>query len=194
MAVALRREKFYTPEEYLAMEEAADFKSEYYQGAIYAMAGGSYNHEVICGNMYSALRQSGDTRPCLAFASNMKLLIEAHTLYTYPDAMLICGKPKFEKGRKDTVLNPLVLVEVLSRSTQGYDRGQKFEFYRAISTFREYVLIDQARVYVEYHHKLEMGQWVLSECKSADDILTLQSINLEVPVRMLYKNVDWFAP
>ncbi len=193
MAVSLRQEKLYTREEYLTLEESAAFKSEYYKGVIYAMAGGTYNHEMICGNVYSALRLAANAKSCIAFTSNMKLLIEAHGLYTYPDSMLICGKPKFEQGRTDTVLNPLVLVEVLSKSTRNYDHGQKFEFYQAIPTFQEYLLIDQDRIYVEHYHKVKDSTWVLTILREPEARLVLQSIDLEISVRQLYENVDWLA-
>lgn len=150
-------------------------------------------HELLCGNIYSALRLAASGKSCIAFASNLKLLIEAHGLYTYPGSMLICGKPKFEKGRTDTVLNPVVLVEVLSKSTREYDRGQKFEFYQTIPTFQEYILIDQERVYVEHYHKVKDGTWLLTILRELDARLTLQSISLEISLRQLYENVDWLV-
>lgn len=191
MALALRREQIYTTEEYLALEAAADSKSEYYDGVIYAMAGGSFNHDMISGNSYAALHEFARGGPCLAFTSNMKLRVEAHNLYLYPDAMLLCGKPKFEKNRTDVLLNPALLVEVLSKSTEHYDRGKKFEYYRTLSTFQEYLLIDQERVYVEHYHRLHIGRWEYTILTDLDEVIKLQSINLEIPVRRLYEQVDW---
>jgi Uma2 family endonuclease len=193
MAVARIQSQLYTPEEYLALEEAADHRSEYYQGQIYAMAGGPYKHEVIAGNFYAALHRYAQNGKCVAVASNMRLLVERHGLYTYPDAMLVCGKPQFVTNRTDIILNPLILVEVLSKSTRAYDLGDKFEFYRSIPTFQDYVMVDQDRVFVEYYHKLGAQRWVLTEISDPATVLTLQSIKLDIPVYELYHQVDWFA-
>jgi Uma2 family endonuclease len=193
MAVARLRPKLYSAAEYLALEEAAEQRQEYYQGEIFAMAGGSFNHEMIAGNLYAALHSFARANGCFAFTSNMRLMVEAHDLYTYPDAMLVCGKPKFLPGRTDTVLNPLLLVEVLSKSTQNYDRGQKFEFYRSITTFAEYLLVDQDRIYLEHYHRLALGSWQLTEYREIDAAVKLQTVDLTIPVRQLYEQVDWFA-
>jgi Uma2 family endonuclease len=201
MAVARITPKQYTAEEYLDLEEAATFHSEYFQGEIFAMAGGSYNHDVIAGNIYAALHQFGQTKPCTAFTSNMKVLVEAHGLYTYPDAMLVCGKPQFQIGRTDTIVNPLLLVEVLSKSTESYDhevgakrhRGKKFDFYRSIPTFEHYLLIEQDQIHVEYYQRLADGRWILTVLKARDEALRLLAIEFEVTLYNLYTKVDWFA-
>ncbi len=184
---------FYTPEEYLALEEQADYKSEYYRCEIFAMAGGSYNHNVIVGNLYAILNRAFETKSCTALMSDMRLLVEREGLYTYPDVMVICGKPVFVQNRTDTVTNPLVIVEVLSKSTQDYDRGFKFEAYRTIETFQDYLLIAQERVHIEYFHKLEDGRWLLTEFNAAQDNLKIESIDLEIPIARIYNKVDWFA-
>ena len=191
MALAVKREKRYSAKEYLALEEGADSKSEYHNGTIYTMAGGSFNHDMISGNVYAALHSFARSGSCLAFTSNMKLKIDAHNLYLYPDAMLICGKPQFEKNRTDVVLNPILLVEVLSKSTESYDRGKKFEFYRTLATVQEYLLIDQERLYVEHYRKLHMGRWEYTVVPGFDETVKLQSIQLEIPIQLLYEQVDW---
>ncbi len=183
---------FYTPEEYLALEEKADYKSEYFNGEIFAMAGGSYNHNVIAGNINAALNQFAGSKPCVAFTSDMRVLVKANSLYTYPDAMLVYGPVEFAEARNDTITNPLVIVEVLSNSTRDYDRGFKFESYRLIETLQDYLLIDQERVHVEYFHKLEDGRWVLIETNLPEVTLTLQAINFSVAVNRIYQKVDWF--
>jgi len=193
MAVVRITSKQYTAEEYLDLEEAAAFRSEYFQGEIFAMAGGSYNHDIIAGNAYAALHQLGQTRPCTAFTSNMKVLVEAHRLYTYPDAMLVCGKPQFQSGRTDTIVNPLLLVEVLSRSTESYDRGKKFDFYRSIPTFEHYILIEQDQIHVEYYQRLADGRWILIVLKDRYDALRMPVIQFEIPLHNLYVKVDWLA-
>lgn len=193
MAVARIQPQLYTPEEYLAREEAADHRSECYQGKIFAMAGGSFNHAVIAGHFYAALHRPTQNCNSYAFTGNMRLLVERHGLYTYPDVMLVCGLPQFVSNRTDILLNPLILVEVLSKSTRAYDRGDKFEFYRSIPSFQDYVLVDQDRVFIEYYHKLGAQRWVLTEIDDPAAVLTLQSIMLDIPVRELYHQVDWFA-
>jgi Uma2 family endonuclease len=202
MTVALERKKRITTKEYLALEELAPFKSEYYQGESFVMAGGSFNHEMIAGNFFREFDQFTESasestpdkpRSCTAFTSNMKLLVQAHNLYTYPDAMLICGKPEFEKNRTDTVLNPLIIVEVLSHSTQSYDQGKKFEFYQALPTMQEYLLVDQYRVHIQLYRKLEDGRWELTILRHLEAMLTLPSIDLKISLRRLYRRVDWLA-
>ena len=191
MALALPREKRYSVEEYLMLEEAGDEKHEYHDGVIYAMAGGSFNHDMISGNLYAILHRFAGSSSCFAFTSNMKLKIEAYNLYTYPDAMLICGQPRFEANRTDVVINPLLLAEVLSKSTESYDRGKKFEIYRALPTFQEYLLIDQQRVYVEHYHRLHIGRWEYAILTEPTDVVKLHSIALEISVQDLYAQVDW---
>ncbi|MBI1879475.1 MAG: Uma2 family endonuclease [Chloroflexi bacterium] len=186
-----RQVTVYTLEEYLALEETADHKSEYYNGEIFAMAGGSYNHNVIIGNINAALNQFAESKPCVAFTSDMRLLVKANGLYTYPDAMVICGQIEFAEGRNDTVTNPIIIVEVLSKSTRDYDRGFKFESYRMIETLQDYLLVDQMRIHVEYFHKLEDGRWVLIETNLPEATLTLQAINFTIPINRIYHKVDW---
>lgn len=193
MALALQREPHYTADEYLAREELAETRHEYLAGQIYAMAGGSYNHEVIGGNLFAALHQAVRTSSCLAFGSNMKIRIDAHDLYTYPDAMMPCGKPQFQKNRTDVIVNPRLLVEVLSKSTENYDRGKKFEFYRTLPSFQEYLLIDQQRVHLELFYRVGISQWDLTIIDEIDAELTLRSIGVTIPVRTLYERVDWLA-
>lgn len=177
--------------DYLVGEEIATSKSEYYRGQVYAMAGGTINHNRIGGNVYHTLRGSLKGRRCEAFTGDMKVRIEAHDLDTYPDAMVICGKPQFFADRKDMITNPKVIFEVLSDSTQSYDRGKKFEFYRTLISFEDYVLLDQARVYVEYYHKLANGHWEMTILNQLDQTLTLQSLQIDLPVEALYDYVDW---
>lgn len=176
--------------DYLAWEENATSKSEYYRGQVYAMAGGTINHNRIAGNIYHALR-GGLPRRCEAFTSDMKVRIDAHDLDTYPDAMVICGKPQFFENRQDMITNPKVIFEVLSDSTQGYDRGRKFEFYRALASFEDYVLLDQTRVHIEYYHKLANGRWEMTIFNQLDQNLHLHAIQVDLPVEALYDYVDW---
>jgi Uma2 family endonuclease len=181
----------YTPEEYLAMEEEASYKSEYYDGEIFALAGASFNHNRIATNLVVALENAFSDKPCMAFTNDMRLLVEEHELYTYPDVMVLCDNPEFVKDRDDTIKNPILIAEVLSESTKDYDRGQKFEFYRSIKTLKDYILIDQSRVHIEYFHKIESGKWLMKEITDIDETLTLKSIDLEVPIEDIYNKVNW---
>lgn len=191
MAVARRPEPYLTPEAYLAQEEQALQRHDYYRGNVYAHAGGSVNHNRIAGNLNARFNLSLRKTPCEAFTSDMRLLVKSHDLYTYPDAMIVCGKPEFARARNDTIVNPLVIVEVLSPSTQDYDRGQKFELYRAIPTLADYVLVHQDRVFIEYYHRERDGRWILTEITGVDAKLALQAVEISIPVRELYDRVDW---
>ena len=184
-------QKYYSSEEYLALEEATDYKSEYYQGEIFAMSGASVNHNRIAGNVHAALNNAFDAKPCEAFMGDVRLLVKKNGLYTYPDVMVVCGQLEFAEGRTDTLNNPIVIVEVLSKSTQDYDRGAKFELYRAIETLQDYVLIDQARVHVEYFRKLEDGRWLLQEFNQLEAILRIEAVGVEIPLSRVYQRVEW---
>lgn len=184
------KEKLVTPEEYLAREAQAEYKSEYHDGEMYALAGGSVNHNLITGNIYAALRQLLSQRSCRVFINDMRLHIKQSGLYTYPDVMVICGKIDFAPGRDDTVTNPIMLVEVWSDSTQAYDCGGKFALYRQIPSLQEYVMVDQTKSYVE-HYRREGNFWVLETLEQMDAILTLPSLECEMPLAVMYEKVEW---
>jgi len=187
-----QREKVWiSPEEYLAMEEQADHKSEYFNGEIFAMVGASINHNRITGNINAFFNTALARSTCESFASDMRLQVKANGLYTYPDVMVVCGKPEFATGRNDTITNPILIVEVLSPSTKNYDRGQKFMLYRAIETLLDYVLVDQDRPHVEYFHRLDDGRWILTEFDTMDASLQLEALQLEIPLSRIYQKVDW---
>ncbi len=187
------QQPYYTVEEYFDLEETAEYKSEYYQGEILAMAGGSANHNRIAGNVFIALSDALRTKPCEAFIGDLRVWVKQVDLYTYPDVMVVCNGLEFAHDRTDTITNPIVIFEVLSPSTESYDRGKKFEFYRTIETLKDYVLIDQERVHVEYFRQLDDGQWLLSVFDDEADTLTLQSIGVEMLLSDIYQRVDWEA-
>lgn len=193
MALAKLQPKLYAPDEYFALEAAAAYKSEYFRGEIFAMAGGSANHNRISGNVHTVLNNGLRSTRCETFNSDMRLWVKDHNLYTYPDTMVICGRIEFAKDRNDTLTNPMLIVEVLSPSTQDYERGQKFEFYRTLDSFQDYLIIHQDRVYLEYHHKLADKRWVLTEHNDIEATVTLQALNFDVPIRRIYERVDWLA-
>lgn len=187
----LAEKKYYSPEEYLALEETADYKSEYYRGEIFAMSGGSVNHNLIIGNVHGSLYQKLRESKCFAFMNDVRLWIEEKDLFTYPDIMIVCGKIEFYPERDDTITNPIVIIEVLSESTKNYDRGEKFFFYRSIPSFHEYVLIDQARVHVEHFYISEQGKWTLTEYDDLDAVLKLTKIDFQISLRDIYQRVEW---
>lgn len=185
-------EKIYTPQEYLALEEKAEFHSEYRDGEIIPMTGGSTNHNEIVTNLCTLkpiLRKQGYR----LYAGDVRLWISQFRLYTYPDVMLIRGEPVYHANRTDTIVNPCTLIEVLSTSTQDYDRTTKFKFYRSIPELQEYVLIDQYQPSVEQFSKTDAG-WLFQEHESANATLTLTSLGVELPISDLYEGVDFSAP
>ncbi|RLT33974.1 MAG: Uma2 family endonuclease [Chloroflexi bacterium] len=190
MFAAKMKPRWISSEEYLAQEETSTDRHEYLNGQIYMMAGGTHNHERIVGNVFAALHQYARRKKCTAYGSNMKILVKANGLYTYPDAMLVCGKIGFAAERKDIIINPLLIVEVLSDSTQSYDRGDKFALYRGIPIFTHYLLIHQDRPLVEYHRKTGAG-WLLTEVEGKDAALIVDPLELQLPFDELYEGVDW---
>lgn len=187
---SLRR---YTEAEYLALEEQAAHRSEFYRGEIFAMSGGSINHNRIVLNTVSALRTQLEAAPCEVFAADMRLLIEKHRLYTYPDVAVVCGRPELAADRNDTLTNPLVIIEVLSESTERYDRVEKFRFYRAIPTLREYVLIDQYTPRVEHYWKGADDIWMFEEIAGLDGAMELRAVSVVLSLRDLYARVAFNA-
>lgn len=183
--------RYYSTEEYLQLETAAEYKSEYYEGQILPMAGASVNHNRLALNLSTALNTILEDQEYEVFMNDMRLWIPKNKLYTYPDVMVVFGQLEFLCERNDTITNPLMIAEVLSDSTEKYDRGKKFEFYRHIPSFQEYILIDQYRIYVEQFTKTANGKWLLSEYKDINPVLSLVSVQLEIPLSSIYKKVKF---
>ncbi len=184
-------QRYFTPEEYLALEETAEYKSEYLDGEILPMTGGSTNHNRIAGNIYIALNFSLPEQQYDVFIGDVRLWIPKVRLYTYPDIMVLFGLPEYHKNRTDTITNPQVIVEVLSKSTKNYDRADKFTFYKTLPSFREYILIDQTKIKVEQYSKTENKRWLYSEYDEEDTALVFNSFELEVPLSAIYKKVNF---
>ncbi len=174
--------------EYLAAERTSDQKHEYFRGEIFAMAGGSREHNLIATNIAGELRGALREQPCEVYSSDMRVKVEATGLHTYPDVSVVCGEPKFEEDKRDTLLNPIVIFEILSDTTEAYDRGKKFENYRAIPLFSEYVLASQNEVLVEHFVRQSDGGWVMRELRSGESI-TLTSIGCTLPLDEAYLKV-----
>lgn len=178
-----------TLDEYLAMERASETKHEYFAGIITAMAGTSFRHNVLAGNVTGALRSALANQPCFVCPSDMRVRTRS-TLYTYPDVTVICGEPQFEDDREDILTNPVVIFEILSPSTEAYDRGVKFEHYRSIASLKEYVLVAQDRVRVEHFARQSTGQWLLTAFSEKGDELRLPTLDIALPLDELYAKVE----
>src|SRR5581483_1767518 len=187
--MAIARRRIYTPEEYLAREEKSEIRHEYIDGEIYAMAGGSANHNLIIGNTQFALRNALHSKPCKIFTEGMRLRIEARNIYTYPDVMVVCGKIEFQPERNDVILNPTLIVEILSKSTRHYDRTDKFVAYGQIPSLQEYVMIDQDRIYIECFRKTQSKLWTLESYQDENTKMNLQSLDVELPISALYEGL-----
>jgi Uma2 family endonuclease len=178
-----------TPEEYLEIERAAAFKSEYYAGRMYAMSGASLSHVLITGSLNAELRAALKKGPCLVGGTDLRLRVSPAGLYAYPDIVVICGPPKFAEDQKDTLLNPTLLVEVLSASTESYDRGFKSQQYRKIEALQEYALVSQTEARLEVFRRQPTGGWLLSEFAGLDAICRFDSLNCEIPLAEIYAKV-----
>ena len=179
----------YTPEEYLAMERGAPFKSEYRDGRIVAMVGTSARHNVIAGNLFAALHTRFRGGVCRAYFADLRVRISAENRYVYPDVAVLCGTARFEDDVLDTLLNPSLVVEVLSESTEAYDRGEKFAAYRQIESLQEYVLVAQHRVLVERYRR-NGDVWGVTWFESLDDVLELESVGASLPLAEVYEGTD----
>ena len=180
----------FTPEEYLALERKAERKSEYFNGEIFAMSGASPQHVLIVTNVVAELRGQLKTRPCTVYSTDLRLKVSAAGLHTYPDVIVVCGEPQFDDDHKDTLLNPTLIVEVLSESTKDYDRGGKFEQYRMIESFVEYVLIAQDKRHVEHFVRQAGNRWLLSETNRLEDTIELTSIACNLMLTEVYDKVE----
>ena len=180
-----------TPERYLAIERAAEFRSEFFRGEMFAMVGASRKHNLIASNVSRRISEQFDGRLCEVYQSDMRVKVNKTGLYTYPDVVAACDQPRFEDNQVDTLLNPRVIVEVLSPSTELWDRGKKFEHYRAIESLREYVLIAQDHVLVERFAINADGQWALRDYRTLDDTLMLDSISCQIRLSEIYARITF---
>lgn len=183
----------FTPQEYLALERKSETRNEYYNGEIFAMAGASREHNLTVANLLRDIGNQLEDRPCESYPSDMRVFIEATGLYTYPDVSVVCGEPRFQDREVDTLLNPTVIVEVLSPSTEAYDRGDKFRHYRRIDSLREFVLISQDRMMVERYTR-QGKDWVLSDRTDPDQVLKLVSIGCQIPLDRIYAKIKFPEP
>ncbi|MEL7077868.1 MAG: Uma2 family endonuclease [Cyanobacteria bacterium J06631_6] len=185
---------YYSPEEYLELETAAEYRSEYFDGQIIPMAGGKPNHNKISLNLSSALNFALRKTMYDVFMSDLRLSIPDRSIYTYPDVMVVETPLVFADNRQDTITNPIAIAEILSDSTEKYDRGDKFRMYRTIPSFKEYLLISQTAMQVEKFSKNDEDRWVLSEYTGKDLKISFESFVFEIGLNELYDRTDLDNP
>jgi Uma2 family endonuclease len=183
-----------TPERYLEIERAAEFKSEYFDGRMFAMSGGTYVHARLITSFTAEIYQALRNRPCSVTSSELRVRTAPKGLHTYPDITVVCGEPLFADDQKDTLLNPVLIVEVLSKSTEAMDRGFKFREYRKIDSLREYVLVSQTAPLIEVFVRGPEGDWRLREFAGLDAVCHLTGIDCTLAVADVYRNVPLETP
>lgn len=180
-----------TPEQYLEIERKSEFKSEYYAGEMFAMSGGTLAHSAIAMSLGGSLATQLRGRPCRALSSDMRVLVSPTGLYTYPDVTVVCAEPQLLDSTRDTLLNPTLVVEVLSPSSEAYDRGRKFEHYRSIESLRQYLLVASDRVHLDLFTRQSGGQWLLTSASALEEKVELESIGCSLLVGDVYEKVEF---
>jgi Uma2 family endonuclease len=183
----------FTAEQYLDLERHTEIRHEFLDGTVYAMSGGSGAHSHICFNLAGITHRQLSGTPCTGFSSDMKVRAGDASLYAYPDLTVVCGEPLLHDDHGDVLLNPVVIFEVLSRSTEAYDRGEKFERYKTIETLADYVLVSQDHARLEHFSRQPDGSWSLTEVSGLDSSLDLASINCRLPLAEVYDRVEFAA-
>ncbi|HSB12487.1 MAG TPA: Uma2 family endonuclease [Blastocatellia bacterium] len=182
-----------TPDEYLELERKAEFKSEYIDGYIVAMVGASEPHNLIVTNVVRELSTQVKDHDCRVYSNDMRVDLREQKLFAYPDVLVVCGEPQLAGKRRDNLRNPLVIIEVLSQSTESYDRGVKFIKYRRIESLKEYVLVAQDSTLVEHYVRQPNGDWLMSEAIGMDAMVRLDSIGCELQLIEVYDKVQFTA-
>ncbi len=182
-----------TESEYLAFDRASEIKHEYYRGEIFAMSGGSPEHNMISASVGGLLYTQLRGRSCKLFSSDQRVRVSRTRLYTYPDITVVCGDPRFATDAQDTLINPTLLIEVLSPSTESYDRGKKFQHYRQLDSLREYVLIAQDQPHIERYLRQDDDTWLLSEATGLESRIELTSIGCVLALAEVYEQVTFEA-
>ncbi len=188
---AAKPSHYITEEEYLALERVSIAKHEYYNGRIYAMTGAKEPHNLINGNTLATLHSQLRRKPCRIYSSDMRVKVIKTGLNTYPDIVIICGQPQFTDPTHDTITNPVVIIEILSDSTERYDRGMKFQNYRTIDTLRDYILVAQNHYHIEHFSRQEGGLWVLQEATNDEDIIRISSVECTLSLQDVYEKVEF---
>ncbi len=187
----LKAKIYIQPEEYLEIERKAKFKSEYFNGEMFALAGTNKEHNIILFNLVRDLGNQLSDKPCQVFFSDIRVKVSSTGLYTYPDLIVVCGEQKFEDDKFDTLLNPTLIIEILSDSTEAYDRGKKFENYRQLESLKEYVLVSQKHIKIENFQRQADVKWLLTEEGDPEKSIELISINCSLNLKEVYKNINF---
>jgi Uma2 family endonuclease len=186
-------ERVYTAQEYLALERAAEFRNEFVNGQIRALSGGSLAHNLLVGNLLVGIREQLRGRSCSVFSNALRVKVDTLETYVYPDVVALCEPPRLEDAHADTLLNPAVIVEVLSESTERYDRGDKFAHYRKIDSLREYILVAQDKVRIEQY--VRHGEhWLFNEISDPAGALRIETLGCEIAIRDVYDRVELASP
>jgi Uma2 family endonuclease len=188
------QKKYYTPEEYLALEKASLYKSEYYRGEIFAMAGASFTHNVIVANLVASLHSQLKGTTCRPLASDQRVRVCKSDLYTYPDVTVLCGDPLFDKLDDHAIINPRVIIEVLSETTEKYDRGTKLNFYRELESLAEYILVSQNAPHFEQYVRQANNSWLLTFSEGLNASLLIESIQCRLLLAEIYDGVTFEGP
>jgi Uma2 family endonuclease len=178
-------------QEYLAWEERSEKKHEYYRGEIFAMAGATFAHNQIFSNLFGAFKRLLEGTPCEAYGSDLRVRINAVDLSTYPDISIVCGGAKQDEIDKHAIVNPRVLVEILSESTRNYDMGRKFEFYQSLESLSEYMIVDQTEAKIIQYARQKDGSWQYRLVVGMEASVSLGSIGCDVPLKLIYRNVEF---
>ncbi len=186
--------KIYTREEYLTLETQNDFKSEYYAGEIFAMAGGSLNHSLIAANTTRGLGNALRDKDCIVLSSDLKIRLNHSDAYVYPDVSVVCGEPDYHDDRSDIITNPTIIIEVSSPSTADFDRQEKMLRYIQIPSLQEYVIIDSRKIFVQVFKRHEKGKWLTSLYESLDSEVALETIDVNISMREIYFKVEFETP
>ncbi len=182
--------KTISAEEYFEFERGSETKHEYKCGEVFAMTGASVVHNLIVANVVSAFRIGLRGKNCFVFPSDIKVGIDFDKHYVYPDVSVVCGKIETEDGRSEVIANPKIVVEVLSESTRDYDRSSKFKSYRKLSSLTDFITIDQYATSVEHHYKKERGFWIMREYENIGEILTIEDLDIAIPLSEIYEQVE----
>jgi Uma2 family endonuclease len=188
-AMQTQPKHFVTPQDYLAWERQQETRHEWFDGEVYAMTGASRGHNLVCVNVIASLHAQLRGKSCEVYNNDMRVKVSETGMYTYPDIVAVCGQPEFEDAAVDTLLNPVLIVEVLSDSTERYDRGAKFAHYRNLPSLQDYLLVAQTECRVEHYRRQDGNRWLLSEYRGLEDIIELDSVKSRLLVADMYERV-----